>query len=122
MSLIRSFLIIQKIHTYINKRATGTREQFARKLNMSVSALNMYLREMKMLGFPIAYCKKNDSYYYTECSAFIAGFPVQLDDLNLLNRAEMKQCSLQNENADPSLYYLCLDPETGKRSKSEEPC
>ena len=48
----------------IKKRATGDRMSFANKAGMSKSMLSEYIQEMKELGFPIRYCRRQNTYYY----------------------------------------------------------
>jgi biotin operon repressor len=50
----------------IRKKATGNQKELARKLGMSRSMVNEYIKEMKELGFPIGYCRKRNTYYYLE--------------------------------------------------------
>ncbi len=57
---------IRYIDSLISKRGTGSVEQLAAKLNLSRRTTLDYLREMKELGCPIKYCRKRNSYYYTE--------------------------------------------------------
>ena len=66
MAILKYFKKLQCIDALIRRKATGNQEEFARKINMSRSVLNDYLREMKELGFPIAYCKTRNSYYYSK--------------------------------------------------------
>lgn len=121
MSIIRSLLIVKRIHECISKKATGNRTQFASKLKMSNSALNHHLREMRILGFPIVFSKTRDTYYYEDERAGVAGLLINFETLNQLSKEEMKQCS-EEEKELPSVYYLCLDTETGRRYKSNTPC
>ena len=66
MSFLRYFKKLQLIDSLIRRKATGNQELFARKTCMSRSLLNLYLNEMKEMGFPIKYCKKRNTYYYEE--------------------------------------------------------
>jgi predicted transcriptional regulator len=52
------------IDMLIRKKATGNQKEFAKKLNISVSTVNEYLKNMKAVGFPIKYCHKRRTYYY----------------------------------------------------------
>jgi DNA-binding IclR family transcriptional regulator len=124
MSIIRSIQILQTLHHYISRKATGSREQFAQKLNMSLSTLEKYLREMKMLHFPIAFDKINNTYYYTEENDEVAALLLNLNPSNVLNRQQLKDCACApaRKETSASLYYFCIDPETGKKTKSIEPC
>ena len=66
MQLARYFRKLQQLDNLIRKKSTGSQKDFARKTNMSRSMLNEYLKEMKEMGFPISYCRKRCSYYYSE--------------------------------------------------------
>jgi biotin operon repressor len=57
---------ITHLHTLIQRKGTGCQKDFAKKVNLSRSMLNEYLKEMKEMGFPICYSKQRSSYYYSE--------------------------------------------------------
>jgi len=62
------------MHSLIKRKATGTPEQFANKMNMSRSALMRALNEMKELDAPICYDKIRETYYYCEQVELSVGF------------------------------------------------
>jgi len=64
MSFIRFWDKIRYIDTLIRKKATGNQKELAKKLSISVSTVNEYLKDMKAVGFPIKYCHKRRTYYY----------------------------------------------------------
>lgn len=64
MSFIRFWDKMKYIDTLIRKKATGNQKEFAKKLNISVSTVNEYLKDMRSVGFPIKYCHKRRTYYY----------------------------------------------------------
>ena len=66
MSLIRYIERIKFIDTLIRRKATGDTNSLAKKLHLSKSMLHETLKEMKESGFPIGFCKKRKTYYYTE--------------------------------------------------------
>lgn len=66
MSVKKYLLRLERMHQLISRGATGTPEQFARKLNINRSMLYKYLSVMKDLGAPVAYDRFSESYYYTE--------------------------------------------------------
>jgi predicted transcriptional regulator len=66
MSLHKYLERIKYVDHLIRKRSTGNIENLARKLQLSKSGAEKFLREMKEVGFPIAYNKKRKTYYYTE--------------------------------------------------------
>ena len=55
---------INRMHTMIQKRRTGSPKELANKLNLSVSAVYRHLSFMKNCGAPIAYCRKDGTYFY----------------------------------------------------------
>jgi biotin operon repressor len=71
MSLLRYILKLKTMDELIRKKATGNQEAFCKKVSMSRSLLNNYIKEMKTLGFPIEYDRKRNSYYYRENGHFV---------------------------------------------------
>lgn len=65
MSLLKSIDRLKRIDTLIRKQATGTSDEFARKLGISRSMLMENLREMKDLGASICFCPYRRTYFYT---------------------------------------------------------
>ena len=55
----------------IRKKATGSPKELANKLGISRSALFELINEMKEEGFPIAYSKEFNSYYYQEAGKLV---------------------------------------------------
>jgi len=55
---------VSRIHSLVMRKSTGSPEEFARKMNLSRSALLKDLSELKALGFPIEYDKHRNSYRY----------------------------------------------------------
>lgn len=66
MAFLRYFRKIQLLDRLIKRKATGNQETFAHKAGMSRSLLNLYLSEMKEMGFPIVYSKERNTYFYQE--------------------------------------------------------
>ena len=54
------------MHELIEKRATGSRPAFARKIGISESNLALYLVYFRNNGAKIKYDYINNSYYYSE--------------------------------------------------------
>ena len=65
MSLHKFRERLQIIDRYINTKGTGNTETNAHKSELSVSGTYKFLDEMKEEGFPIAYSKKENRFYYT---------------------------------------------------------
>ena len=66
MSFTKYYQRISQIDQLIRRKSTGTSDELAGKLHLSRSATMDYLKEMKKLGFPIAYSKKHHRFYYKE--------------------------------------------------------
>ncbi len=66
MSLQRFMEKIKRIDSLISKRATGNQKTLAKRLGLSVSTTNVYLKEMKEANFPIKYSRAEETYYYTK--------------------------------------------------------
>ena len=49
---------------------TGPAAEFAQKIDLSVSQLKEYLRDMRDLGAPIVYCRHRRSYCYERGGRF----------------------------------------------------
>lgn len=64
MSFKRFWDKMKYIDILIRRKATGNQTTLAKKLNLSVSTINEYLKEMRSVGFPIKYCHKRKTYYY----------------------------------------------------------
>ena len=71
MSLIRCLQKIRYIDYLISKKSTGSQTELARKTRLSISGLNNYLKEMRELGFPIQFCRKQKTYYYTDSGKMV---------------------------------------------------
>ncbi|TGE12630.1 hypothetical protein [Hymenobacter elongatus] len=74
MSVIKYLGRLEQIDALISRKATGTPDEFADRLNLCRSALMHCIKEMKELGAPIAYCKQQQSYYYKENKRLFIGF------------------------------------------------
>ena len=61
----------EQIHQLIKLRATGTPKQLAKRLGMSKRSLFRIIEEMRGRGFPIAYDKLRECYYYEQEVTFI---------------------------------------------------
>jgi len=69
---------LRKIHQYIKVGNTGSPNEFAHKLNISVSQLYNVLDDLKIKGFPISYSRKLKSYVYIEDCELEINYSVQL--------------------------------------------
>lgn len=64
MNLFDDLFMLQRIDQLIRMQATGTPVQLASRLQVSERKLYRLLEQLKDQGFPIAYDKQKDSYYY----------------------------------------------------------
>ncbi|REA60324.1 hypothetical protein DSL64_14505 [Dyadobacter luteus] len=74
MDLAKYFDRLQRLHRLISKKATGSPSELANKLNLSERAIFEYIRMMRELGGPIAFCPVRRSYYYEREVEFNIGF------------------------------------------------
>lgn len=56
---------------HIRTKAAGNIEHLAHKLELSRAAAYKFLEEMKEEGFPIAYSKKDNRFYYSKKGSMI---------------------------------------------------
>ncbi|QNL52060.1 HTH domain-containing protein [Olivibacter sp. SDN3] len=71
---------VNRLHQLIKRKRTGTPEELAERLNLSVSRIYQIIEELKLMEVPIAYSRTFRSYYYT--SAYEILIDVQLRPLN----------------------------------------
>ena len=64
MDIYKYFNRVQQLHTLLKRKATGTPRDLAKKLKLSERQTLEYVRELKDLGIPIAFCKHEKTYYY----------------------------------------------------------
>jgi len=74
MSLHKKIERVQRMHNLIQYKRTGSPNQFAQKMNLSVRALYGHIKELKDLGAPIGYCSYRQSYQYMHPVEFRIGF------------------------------------------------
>jgi predicted transcriptional regulator len=66
---------LKRIDRLTRMKATGTPNEFAKKLNVSPSTLYEYMLLMKnSLNAPIEYCRVRKSYYYKKDGGLNLGF------------------------------------------------
>lgn len=64
MSLLKYIERLKRMDDLIRRRATGTAEEFSRKLEISKSQLFQDLKEIRELGAHVTYCHTRKSYVY----------------------------------------------------------
>lgn len=79
----------------IRNKATGNTASLARKFHLSKAAIYKLLQEMKDEGFPICYCKRRRTYYYTHNGKMPKKlFEIEMDK-NEMKRIKMNfRCSV----------------------------
>jgi hypothetical protein len=101
MSVLRYLQKMQLLDRMIRRKATGNQKEFARKAGMSRGLLNIYLNEMKELGFPISYCRRRSSYYYEE-----EGRMVESLFEKAISKEEMNRYTGGENMVQPYLYLF----------------
>jgi hypothetical protein len=66
MILFKQIELLERLHKRINESSTGTPKEFAKRLCISEQYLYEIISEMKDMGAPIEYSRKNNTYYYTK--------------------------------------------------------
>lgn len=65
---------LERLHLLIKRKATGTVDELADKLELSRRQTLEYISEMKEMGAPIQFCKYQQTYVYTRNVTFTIGF------------------------------------------------
>lgn len=76
MRFIDKISLIDRIHLLAKRKATGTPEELADKLNISPRTVYRLIKEMKELGAPIYYNDIRSSYCYNSRVEFNFGFKI----------------------------------------------
>ncbi|UTW63003.1 hypothetical protein KFE98_02255 [bacterium SCSIO 12741] len=66
MSMIKAVVRLRKMDSLIRREATGSPEEFARKMEVSLRRLYELIEEVKSMGVPITYSRCKKSYRYSE--------------------------------------------------------
>lgn len=74
MNLTKYLERFERLHRMIGKRATGSPAELAEKLDLSERATFEYIRVMREMGAPIAFCHRRRTYYYEREVQFNMGF------------------------------------------------
>ena len=99
MSLIKRIERIERMHTMIKFKRTGSPQQFAQKMGLSQSMLYYIINELKEMGAPIIYSKFRESYEYEYPVQFQFGFNYQnLNPVQL--RAVQGGCFIDGESGE----------------------
>lgn len=71
MTLSEKILLIHRAHNLIKRRATGGPKDISKRLGICERDWYRLLSEMKNMGFPILWSKKDREYYYETEVTFI---------------------------------------------------
>lgn len=66
MRIFEELLLLERLDYLIRTRATGSPLQLAARLEISERNVYRLLNQLRDMGFPIAYDKQVDAYFYTE--------------------------------------------------------
>ena len=80
MDIYKYFNRVQQLHTLLKRKATGTPRELAKKLKLFERQTLEYVRELKDLGIPIAFCKHQKTYYYEKEVIFKFEFRILTPD------------------------------------------
>ncbi len=70
MNLTKYLERFDRLHHLIGKKSTGTPAELAEKLDLSKRAVYEYIRIMREMGAPIAFCHVRQTYYYERTGGF----------------------------------------------------
>ena len=64
MTFFEHFEALERLHSLIKRKATGTPEHLAELFKVSVSTIKNLLRDLKDKNLPVCYCRERETYYY----------------------------------------------------------
>lgn len=108
MNIISDLFFLQRIDHLIRTRATGSPEQLASRLSVSERNVYRLIKELKCQGFPIAYDKQANTYYYSE--------PVRLDFSIMIGPEKLlaiRGGSLNTDFFQPASFWQSCDSPLG---------
>lgn len=71
MSILKYIERVKRMDDLIRRKATGSPDEFASRLNISKSMLMYELNDLKSLGAEIDYCQSSRSYVYTKTFSLV---------------------------------------------------
>ncbi len=74
MSIIPNIQRIERMHQMILTKRTGAPDVFAKKIGLSRSMMYYWIKDLKVLGAPIVYCRARNSFTYVYPVDFIIKF------------------------------------------------
>ena len=88
MNFLEQIERLNKANKLIESEKTGNPSEFAEKINCSRSQLYIIIDYLKSHNAPIKYCKKRESFYYTNCYKFYIHI-----HLEILEEEEIREIS-----------------------------
>ena len=89
---------LERLHLLIRRKATGSPNELANKLGLSKRQTLEYVRELKDLDIPIAYCKHTKTYYYEKDVIFKFEF-------RTLSKEELSKIEARNREINYNFFY-----------------
>ena len=83
MELFNHLQMLDRLDGLIHRRATGTPEQLAVRLEICERTVYRLISDLKDLGFPVAYDKNAHTYYYK--APVKMHFELRVNDKEILN-------------------------------------
>lgn len=107
--LIKTLRRLEYANYLIKKRATGSLETFAYKMNLSEQSVKNLLSEMRELGAKVSYDRKEKTYFYEEQGEFSISkfFPYG----EKLSREEISKIGNAEDLcfSEKAIFILCKD-------------
>ena len=66
MVLRERIALLFRVDALIRRKSTGTPEDLACRLDVSLATTHRYIRTLKEFGAPVRYCSNRRSYYYAK--------------------------------------------------------
>ncbi len=90
MNLFSDLFLLQRIDHLVRTRATGTPQRLAERLQISERHVFRLISDLREQGFPIAYDKQAESYYYSEPVKIEISILVGNENLMIIRGGEKK--------------------------------
>jgi phage antirepressor YoqD-like protein len=104
MSLLKYIERVKRMDDLIRRKATGTPEEFAKRLGVGKTMLMEELRELKLLGAEFYYCKTSQSYCYEN------EFELKIGRLDKNQQQSLKGGQNYFQDFNPVQYYRTSRP------------
>lgn len=65
MTIVEQLFLLDRLDGLIYRKGTGRRKDLAKRLNIGMRSINVYLDILKDLGAEVEYCREANSYIYT---------------------------------------------------------